>query len=218
MLFLLSFISVCFGITGIANCNKADIALFRCVDQLVDTNHDGVLTPGEISLALQHRIPNPAGLTLEFVMQMDYNLDGVIDMVDWSNSTRRFYKDEITKDMACFFCRNNGVNMDLNSNTKKSVTPQCSETEDSFLNCVYHLFDLNNDQIITREELTTALKEKISYNMGMTVDSIMRVADFNKDGFITKRGDWDHPDRKFYTQKSDRDIACIFCQHNGITM
>lgn len=214
---LLLFVSCIYSSNfGLANCNRADIAVFRCADQLVDSNHDGKLTPEEITIALQYRIQNPAGLTLEFVMQMDYNKDGVVDMLDWTNSTRQFYKDVVTQDMACFFCRNNGVNMDLNTRKKDSVSG-CSESDDKFLQCVSKLFDLNNDQVITKEEITTALKS-LPYTMGLTTDGIMRVADLNKDGALTKKGDWDHPDRKFYTHKSDKDIACIFCQHNGISM
>ncbi len=218
-MFIFLFISVAVAIQGLGNCNRADAALFSCVDQLADINHDGRLDRVEIQYALDHKIRYPAGMTVEFAMQMDLNQDGYIDMTDWLNSTRLFYKDLMTKDMACFFCRQNGVNMDSHGKRDtRSAAPRCDTSDERLFECISTLADANKDRIITKDELADALKRKITMSFGVTADSIMRVGDVNHDGVLTKEGDWDNPNRKFYTQEQHKQLACTFCEQNGVSM
>jgi hypothetical protein len=99
---------------GPVNCDKSDSAFLNCFLQIFDHNKDNVVTPTELRDAFRFHITYTANLTPEMIMTADLNNDGLLDMTDWNNSTRTFYKQDMEKIGACIVCRRNGVNMDLN--------------------------------------------------------------------------------------------------------
>jgi hypothetical protein len=98
---------------GPINCDKSDEAFLRCFTQLFDQNHDGRVTFTELGTVFRYHIKYNANMTPEIMMQADLNHDGVLDMQDWNNPARTFYKEDMHKIGACVVCRRNGVNMDL---------------------------------------------------------------------------------------------------------
>lgn len=203
--------------TGLESCDSSDAALLNCATHLADFDHDNRLSRQEIDQALAETIHYTAGLTTDMIMRMDYNQDGYVDMTDWNNATRRFYKDSVTQTMACFFCRQNGIAMDMRKRQDAKSPLVCDTSDDRFINCVLTLFDANKDAIVTPAELTAGLAV-LPESRGLTAAAIMQVGDVNKDGVLTRAGDWDTPARIFYKTPAEKQLACTFCQRNHVSM
>lgn len=108
-----------FGI-GLARCDDSDSALTGCVSKLFDRNRDGVITMEELEKSFADRIHYSANLNAtKFMSGGDLNGDGVLTIDDWTHPNRTLFKDAIQKEMACFWCRQNGVNMDLDPAQEK---------------------------------------------------------------------------------------------------
>lgn len=204
---------------GLESCDRSDAAIFTCAGRLADFDKDNRISVAELDQAFLSTIVYPAGVTTEMVMRLDYNQDGYVDMTDWNNETRSFYKDRITQTMVCFFCRQNGIAMDLkkrSTNEEKTVM-KCDTSDDRFINCVLTLFDANKDNIITPAELTDGIP-RLQESSQITTAGIMRIGDVNKDGVLTREGDWDTPKRVFFKTNAEKQMACTFCQRNRINM
>ena len=111
LLFIL-FVSVGVGVDfGIDNCDTRDATFLTAAGVLFDGNHDGTITLGELTTgynALRYK----STFTPEWIMRSgDLNQDGVIDMTDWFNTTRTFYKNYQTQMITCFYMRQNGIAM-----------------------------------------------------------------------------------------------------------
>lgn len=205
---------------GIESCDTSDAALLNCATRLADTDHDNRLSRAEVSYAISNTLLYPAGITTEFVMRMDYNQDDYLDMTDWNNSTRRFYKDSVTQTMACFFCRQNGVVMNINNKRSTEELNRalvCDTSDDRLIQCLVTLFDKNKDNIITLAELQSGFTE-LTFTYGITPATIMHHGDVNKDGVLTRAGDWDTPSRKVMKTEEEKQLACTFCQKNHVSM
>jgi len=99
---------------GLATCDDSDEALTHCVSKLFDRNRDGVITMDELNRSFADRVPYSGNLNSTMVMHAgDLNGDGVLTMDDWNHPNRTLLKDAIQKQLACFWCRQNGVNMDM---------------------------------------------------------------------------------------------------------
>jgi hypothetical protein len=97
---------------GLENCNLSDAAFLNCFKTLFDKNNDNVVSYEEVVDGLVSRVTYTAGLTAEFIMRADLNHDNALDEAnDWNHVNRTFYKDDVTKRMACFACRQNGIPM-----------------------------------------------------------------------------------------------------------
>lgn len=207
--------------SGIESCDTSDAAMLNCATHLADLDHDNRLSRAEIDYALTNTIRYTAGVTVELVMRMDYNEDGFVDMTDWNNATRRFYKDTVTQTMACFFCRQNGIAMNLlqkRDNMDGKIHPAvCDTSDDRLIQCMSILFDANKDNIITPAELEAGLIG-LPFPQGLTAAVIMRGGDVNKDGVLTRAGDWDTPKRQAFRDRAEKQFACTFCQKNHVSM
>lgn len=97
---------------GLENCNLSDAAFLNCFGTIFDTDHNNVVTYAEVVDGLATRVTYSAGLTVDFIMKADLNGDNQLDQPnDWDNANRTFYKDQVSKLMACFACRQNGIAM-----------------------------------------------------------------------------------------------------------
>lgn len=223
MLFLYILLTVATAVSisaGTESCDNSDAALLNCATHLADADHDNRLNRAEIDYAISNTLIYPAGITTDFVMHMDYNQDGYLDMTDWNNSTRRFYKDSVTQTMACFFCRQNGVAMNINKKRNSEEQERafvCDTSDDKLIHCVLSLFDKNGDKIITLAELQSGFKE-LSFTYGITPATMMHYGDTNKDGVLTRAEDWDTPSRKIMKTEEEKQLACTFCQKNHVSM
>jgi hypothetical protein len=71
--------------TTYASCNNSRAAVLECVEQLLDLDHNGQITPVEVAVALRTTFTFvPDWLTWQMVMRCDLNEDGVLTMDDWN--------------------------------------------------------------------------------------------------------------------------------------
>ena len=84
------------------------------MSKLFDRNRDGVITMDELNRSFADRVPYSGNLNSTMMMNAgDLNGDGVLTMDDWNHPNRTLLKDAIQKQLACYWCRQNGVNMDM---------------------------------------------------------------------------------------------------------
>jgi len=98
------------GIT-FANCDCTRGAVLECIQFLFDADHDGIITPVEVAVALQTKLSFvPDYLTWQFIMRCDLDEDGVLTMDDWTmmppNITCLPTQNCVT--IACSVCVQNG--------------------------------------------------------------------------------------------------------------
>lgn len=99
---------------GLGNCDSSDAGLRHCISTLFDRNRDDVITMEELNLSFGDRITQSGNLNATMVMNAgDLNHDGVLTIDDWTHPNRTLLVDPMQKQLACFWCRQNGVNMDM---------------------------------------------------------------------------------------------------------
>jgi hypothetical protein len=102
-----------FGV-GLNTCDSSEEAIHHCISVIFDRNKDGVITMDELERSFGDRVQYSSNLNATMVMRGgDLNGDGVLTDDDWTHPNRTLLKNAIQLDMACFWCRQNGVNMDL---------------------------------------------------------------------------------------------------------
>lgn len=123
-LLLLVLLLVCrldgFGI-GVINCDLSDASMIKCASKLFDRNKDDVITMDELVRSFQDKITYTSNFNATIIMNGgDVNGDGVLTIDDWNHPNRTYLKEDISKGMACFWCRRNGVNMDLEDEKRRA--------------------------------------------------------------------------------------------------
>jgi len=64
-------------------CNNTRGAVLECASALFDLDHNGIITPIEVNVAISTFAYVPVGLTWQMVMRCDMNGDSVLTMDDW---------------------------------------------------------------------------------------------------------------------------------------
>jgi len=120
-LFLLACASVTWGAIP-PGCNNTRAAVLECIEQLLDSDHNGQITPVEVAVALQTSFTFvPEWLTWQLVMRCDLNEDGVLTMEDWNANPMNMtcLPTQNCINIACSVCVQNGF-----SQSKRSPGPQ----------------------------------------------------------------------------------------------
>ena len=91
-------------------CDGTRAAVFECIQQLLDLNHNGEITAAEASVALSRMTYLPSNLNWEFVMLCDMDEDGVLTIADWNEnpSNRTCLPTPNCLNIACDTCVRNG--------------------------------------------------------------------------------------------------------------
>jgi hypothetical protein len=108
--------------TTFAGCNNTRAAVLECVEQLLDLDHNGQITPVEVAVALRTTFTFvPDWLTWQMVMRCDLNEDGVLSMEDWNINPTNItcLPTPNCINIACSVCVQNGF-----SQTKRGITPE----------------------------------------------------------------------------------------------
>jgi len=106
----------------VPNCDATRPTVLECVQELLDLDHNGIITPVEIAVALQTTFTFvPDFLTWQFVMRCDLNEDGVLTMADWTIPPPNMtcLPTQNCLDIACSICAQNGF-----VQTKRQAPPQ----------------------------------------------------------------------------------------------
>jgi hypothetical protein len=96
---------------NLPTCSGTRNAVLECAQQLFDLDHNGIITPAEVAVALQTTFSFvPDYLTWQFVMRCDLNEDGVLTIEDWQfippNAT--CLPTQNCLNIACSICAQNG--------------------------------------------------------------------------------------------------------------
>ena len=93
------------------SCNNTRAAVLECVEQLLDLDHNGQITPVEVAVALQTTfVFVPEWLTWQLVMRCDLDEDGVLTIDDWNANPMNItcLPTQNCINIACSVCTQNG--------------------------------------------------------------------------------------------------------------
>lgn len=105
-----------------AGCNNTRAAVLECIEQLLDLDHNGQITPVEAAVALRTTFSFvPEWLTWQLIMRCDLNEDGVLSMDDWNANPVNItcLPTPNCLAIACSVCVQNGF-----AQTKRSMTEE----------------------------------------------------------------------------------------------
>ncbi len=123
---LLAFACVASGFL-LPGCNNTRAAVLECVEQLLDLDHNGVITPVEVAVALKTSFTFvPAYLTWQLVMNCDMNSDGVLTIADWNANPSNItcLPTQNCINIACSVCVQNGFTQAVRALPKDHDSPK----------------------------------------------------------------------------------------------
>ena len=92
-------------------CNNTRPAVLECIQQLLDLDHNGIITPVDVAVALATRFTFvPEWLTWQLIMRCDMNEDGVLTIADWNANPSNItcLPTQNCVNIACSVCVQNG--------------------------------------------------------------------------------------------------------------